>query len=512
MSRHTIAAAMAFGFASVLTQVTLACPFCSAVSQTFTEEIQSMDAVVIAKLVEPPAPIDKDDAQAVPKARFEIIQIIRGADAVAKQSGTIETVYFGREKVGKRFLLMAVDPPRLMWSTPLPLSDRAEKYVAKIVGLPEKGAERLKFFLQHLEDKDEMLARDAYDEFAKTPYEDVKAIRDTMDHEQLLKWVSDPNIPASRRRLYFTMLGVCGSKKDVELIETMLQSSDRKAKAGLDSMIACYLTLRGPDGLPLIEDLFLKNKKAEYADTYAAIMALRFHGGQADIVPRERILKALHHMLERPQLADLVIPDLAGWEDWSQVDRLVRLFKEADEKSSWVKVPVINYLRACPQPNAKKQLEVLEKLDPAAVKRANTFFPLGTPSESAKPESVKSSQSVPMLPMQLKTETVQTIPLSNPSASPSESECAPVDLDSSLSRALAVESEVLTPESAAYPVGMPTSIPATNGVEVAHPGSPILAQATPNQWLMAAVALSIGTAILWVMWNILSGAGQRSPY
>ena len=42
----------------------------------------------------------------------------------------------------------------------------------------------------------------------------------------------------------------------------------------------------------LVEDLFLKNKKSEYADTYAAIMALRFHGTEADIVSKKRLLKA----------------------------------------------------------------------------------------------------------------------------------------------------------------------------------------------------------------------------
>jgi hypothetical protein len=80
-------------------------------------------------------------------------------------------------------------------------------------------------------------------------------------------------------------------------------------------------------------------------------------------------------MLDRPQLADLVIPDLARWEDWEAMPRLVELFKTADEKSSWVRVPVINYLRACPLPEAKKYMAELEKIDPAAVRRANSFFP-----------------------------------------------------------------------------------------------------------------------------------------
>jgi hypothetical protein len=136
--------------------------------------------------------------------------------------------------------------------------------------------------------------------------------------------------------------------------------------------------------MPLVEELFLRNQQAEYADTYAAIMALRFHGSETDILPRERILQGLRLMLDRPQLADLVIPDLARWEDWTVMGRLVRLFKEADEKSSWVRVPVINYLRACPLPEAQQSIQELEKIDPAAVKRANTFFPFG--AAAAAPE------------------------------------------------------------------------------------------------------------------------------
>jgi hypothetical protein len=181
------------------------------------------------------------------------------------------------------------------------------------------------------------------------------------------------------------MLGVCGNAKDVPMLADMLSSSDRKAKAGLDALIACYMTLKGPTALELVEDLYLKNDKAEYADTYAAIMAIRFHGSETEVVPRQRLVRALRYMLDRPQLADLVIPDLARWEDWDVMPKMVELFKTADEKSSWVRVPVINYLRACPKPEAKQCIEELEKIDPAAVKRANTFFPFGgapTPAKS----------------------------------------------------------------------------------------------------------------------------------
>ncbi len=176
-----------------------------------------------------------------------------------------------------------------------------------------------------------------------------------MNHDKLVEWIKSPKIPVSRRRLYLTMLGVCGTQDDMPMLEEMIKSKDRQTKGALDALVAAYLTLKGPDGMPLVEDLFLKNKDAEYTDTYATIMALRFHGTEEKIIPRDRLLEGLRLMLDRPQLADLVIPDLARWEDWSVMDRLVELFKNSDDESSWVRVPVVNYLRACPLPEAKER-------------------------------------------------------------------------------------------------------------------------------------------------------------
>jgi len=163
---------------------------------------------------------------------------------------------------------------------------------------------------------------------------------------------------------------------------------------GLDALIACYLLLKGPEGMGMVEEKFLQNPKAEYADTYAAIMAIRFHGTETQVIPKPWLIQALRHLLERPELADLVIPDLARWEDWEVMPRLIQLFKDADDKSSWVRVPVINYLRACPKPEAKAAIEELAKIDPDAVKRAQTFFPLdqGKATEAAPPPAGEQPQ------------------------------------------------------------------------------------------------------------------------
>jgi hypothetical protein len=374
-----------------------ACPFCSAVSQTFSQEMESMDVVVIAKLTKLPPPVDPSapsDSADVAKAQFTIVEVLKG-EKLTSAKQPVETLYFGEGSQGKEFMIMAVretpESTRLQWTTPLLLSQRAQQYIHKLPSLPKDGLERLSFFQDYLEDKDETLARDAYDEFANASYDNVRHLKDKMDHDKILSWIKNEDIPASRRRLYLTMLGVCGGKDDVPMLEEMLRASDRKAKAGLDAMIGCYLTLTGEDGVPLIEELYLANPKAEYADTYSAIMAMRFHGTEGNVIPKERVIKAVRHMLARPQLADLVIPDLARWQDWDSMDELVKLFKTADEKSSWVRVPVINYLRACPLPKAKEYLTELEAIDPAAVKRANTFFP--GPSGPATPTDNKASDA-----------------------------------------------------------------------------------------------------------------------
>lgn len=362
-----IASALALTLIVATSYRSLACPFCSAVSQTLAEEMSAMDTVAIARIVAG----SETDAD----AEFEVVSVLRG-DSLINPEQKVRVNYFGKAKPEQQFLLMGVDPPDLLWSSPLPVSATAIEYINSLTKLPKERLERLAFFLPYLEHSEAMLARDAYDEFAKTPYADLKGLKSQFDHAKLLEWIQNTSLPPDRRRMYLVMLGICGEPNDAELLEKLLRSEDENQRGGLDAMIACYLTLRGAEGLPLIDELFLNNKKSQYADTYAAIMALRFHGTDGGVIDKERVLQSMRLILDRPELADLVIPDLARWEDWTQIDKLSELFKSADEKSSWVRVPVINYLRACPLPAAEARLNELKEIDPAAFKRATSFFPV----------------------------------------------------------------------------------------------------------------------------------------
>ncbi len=342
-----------------------------------------MDAAAIARIV----PGSETDAD----AEFEIVSVLHGQGLIEPHQ-KIRVNYFGKAKPDQQFLLMGVDPPELLWSSPLPVNEVAIDYIKALTQLPKDRLERIAFFLPYLEHSEPILARDAYDEFAKTPYADIKSLKSQLDHAKLLEWIQDTSLSADRKRMYLVMLGVCNQPEDAQLLEKLLRSEDENQRGGLDAMIACYLTLRGADGLPLIDELFLKNKKSQYADTYAAIMALRFHGTEGGIIDKERVLESMRLILDRAELADLVIPDLARWEDWTQIEKLSQLFKSADEKSSWVRVPVINYLRACPLPAAEQELEQLKEIDPAAFKRATSFFPVPKPAAGATDSSFVPAQ------------------------------------------------------------------------------------------------------------------------
>ncbi|MCO8123612.1 hypothetical protein NHH03_17840 [Stieleria sp. TO1_6] len=364
-----------------------ACPFCESVQQTIRQQSLTMDAVVIASSLD--SDLTKNLTTGVVKMKVEVV--IKGGDHV-KVGQTVDAIYYGKVDVGRRFLLSGVDPPNIQWST-MPVTPRAEEYIIKASKIDnDDPIALLRFYRDYLEDEEPFLLRDAYDEFASTPYEVIRKIGPEMDHDQLIEWVKVPEIGADRKRLYFTMLGVCGSKADLPMLETMLRNPAKSVTGGLDALIACYLTLAGEEGLPLIDELFIASNKTPFPQSYAAIMAIRFHGTEGDVIPRSALVESLHKVLDRSELADMVIPDLAKWKDWSQIDRLKRLFKDAEKDKNWLRVPVINYMRACPLPEAEEAIAELEKIDPDAVRRAKTFFPVPVPVR-AKPSDGAAIES-----------------------------------------------------------------------------------------------------------------------
>ncbi len=344
-----------------------ACPFCASVGLTFTDQMSAKDVVVSAKLLEIPEPDEDDDE--LPRAKFEIVKVFRGKELV-KEGMKFRALLVGRYPIGQKFFVMGVNPPDINWSTPMKATDRVLEYLGKLDSLPEKGADRLAFFQDYFEDEESLLAFDAYDEFAKAPYEDLIELKDRMDRKRIISLIQNDKTSPNRRRLYFTMLGVCGSAEDAGMLEELLLSGSRKKMRGLEALIACYLNLKGESGMDLIQKEFFEKKDCEFTYTMLAMQALRFHAEETDIIPKDRIIAAARTVLDNEEARDLVIPDLARWEDWTVMDKLVSIFKTSGEDDNWIRVPIASYLMACPLPEAKTHLAELKELDAASIARA----------------------------------------------------------------------------------------------------------------------------------------------
>lgn len=456
----------------------VACPFCSAASQTLSEEIARADVVVLAELAVPQSDNNRQAGIAATNvsdpntgmATFRILEVLRGAEKLdgAEQ---VRVVYFGDGRLAGQFMVTGIGAARTVerridWSTPLPLSPEAVEYVRQLGSLPEKGPDRYRFFLQYFENDDPLLAQDAYDEFSRAPYAEIIAIADIMDRKQLVQWINDPQVGPTRRRLYLTMLGVCGGPEEVEMLESLLQydyqqikpgvvamvsvagmtgsafglpivdqlvrAEQRRKKQCLDALVACYLKLKGPDGLPLVEERFLKNPAAEYTHVYSTIMALRFHGEETDVIPRERLLQSLRLVLDNREIADQIIPDLARWEDWAVLDRLVSMFKSS-AKDDWIRQPVVSYLIvAAEQPgevgeHARQVIAELDEIDPKTVERARTsmaFSGFGhtKPSDQTEPATSTSADLETTEPKTTEPASLAQVPEAKPGEQPEQPE------------------------------------------------------------------------------------------
>ena len=303
-----------------------------------------------------------------------MVEVLKGN---GKLLGTaVQAPLFDERPLGGSYLVLGNQQNEMQWAPPYALSKRSRQYVSDIVKLPAAGTKRLVYFQNYLEDPEELLGKDAFDEFALAPYSAVQAMKSQLQHDKLVERVQDASVTPSHRRQYLTMLGVCGTAADLPILENLLRSEDPKFKPGLDATVACYLMLKGPAGLPLVEDLYLKPKTDEFTDIFAVVMALRFLGqDEHGPIPRERIIASMRLVLDHPRLADQAIMDLARWQDWTVMDRLVTMFKSNDpEVNTWVRIPVINYLRSCPLPIAKKHIEELRKIDPKAVQQSESVY------------------------------------------------------------------------------------------------------------------------------------------
>lgn len=382
---------MRFSFSVLLACLVLgvsvanACPFCSAPSLTLTEQLNSSEAAVLVQWKGgKPANLDEGFAGTT---TYEVVRVVHDATSKLKPGETLQLDRYRAGKSGDLFVLLGTVNENVEWSSPLEVTETTFNYMTQAPTKEEPAAKRLSYFLKFLEFSDSVIANDAYAEFANAPYADIVAIQEQFPKEKLREWLVDPQVNPTRIGLYGMMLGLCGEPTDAVFLEKKILEPTDEFRLGIDGVMGGYLLLTGSKGLDTLVENKLAPSDTLFSETFAAMQALRFmwtYGDQR--IPAEDLRKSMRVLLGRPNLADLVIVDLARWQDWGVMAQLVGLYNEKEYDIPSIKRAIVRFLMIAtkadaesgitPQQSelAQKSLDMLRESDPKTVKAAEKYF------------------------------------------------------------------------------------------------------------------------------------------
>jgi hypothetical protein len=388
-----------------LPRSSVACPFCSAPSLTLSEQLAQSDAVLLVEWSQGLPAKGKSPGN----TDYKVSKIAKAPAGALKVGDQVKLVRYRAAKKGDLFLLMGSQAKSLEWGSPIEVSQASFSYLEKLPPPDAPIENRLGFYLKYLEFPDPLVANDAYAEFANAPYKDIAKLSKKLPRERLRNWIVSADTPVTRLGLYGLLLGLCGQKADSQLMQDKITSiSTDDFRLGIDGVMSGFLLITGDQGLKVIEDTKLrptflvdrngeplldkqgKKRPVPFSETYAAMQALRFMWTYGDgRIPKQRLRESMRILLARPELADLVIADLARWKDWQVQDRLVKLYGVDGYDIPSIKRAIVRYMYYCsrdvdpkagdaPLPKyaaqAKQHLEALEKRDPKTVREAKRFL------------------------------------------------------------------------------------------------------------------------------------------
>ena len=358
-------------------------PICPAPTLSLTEQTERADVVLQAVWKESREGSDEDPGVTV----YEISRIVKAPEGLLSVGDKLEIPEFRAGTQGNKFLLTGTKDATIEWGIPQDGTDAALQYIEDLPSPSLNSEQRLPYFLKYLEHENELIASDAYSECASVLYEDILKVRKKIPMQKVRQWIANPHTVSARLHLYGLMLGLSGDRDDAASLLTIINKPTQDFRPELDGIMSGYLMLAGSEGLKILEIFKLKNREVPFAETYAAMQALRFlWNHEPDRIPKARLRQSMRTLLDRPILADLVIADLRRWEDWEVIDRLLVMCDEEAYNQPSIKRAIVLYLLAYQEANdqtpdepsahavkAATALERIQKEDPKLYRQALRF-------------------------------------------------------------------------------------------------------------------------------------------
>ncbi|WP_417386226.1 hypothetical protein [Gimesia sp.] len=363
-----------------------ACPFCPGPSTTLSRQLELADVAILGQW----SSAKLGTLQKAGQTSFVISEVLHQPRKSTLKVGdqiTLSRHYAG--KPAQQFFLTGARGISLHWNEPVAMTSASIHYLKQAPSQKMETSHRLRYFLNYLEHPDPIIANDAFAEFANAPFEAVTPLAEDLPREKLHSWLENENTPVPRLGLYGLLLGLCGQEPDIQFMEAKILEPAQGIRMGIGGLMSGYLMLTGSAGLDKIDKSKFRDKMAAFSETFAAMQALSFMWtfGE-DKIEKRRLNQSMRLLLERPELADLVIANLARWEDWTVMERLAELYGAKDYDVRSVKKAIIRYfLVASLVPptraggndietsrKAKQFLELLRLTDPQTIRSAERFF------------------------------------------------------------------------------------------------------------------------------------------
>ena len=222
--------------------------------------------------------------------------------------------------------------------------------------------QRVRFFLPLLAHPDTRLANCAVAAIGKAPYVVVRELEPELDRTRLRQWIDDPN-QEGWRALQFSLLGIGGNKEDASFLRSRIESiwADNNSQ-NLASLLVAYIELEGQEAARYIVDAYVKDRDRTFPEIKQALVALAMQGDEQDPLPREDVIEAFNWLIaNRQPLAYLVVRDYLRWEHWEVTPELVALARERGYQVPYLRQRVIEFLEACPLPEAQQHISDLSQ-------------------------------------------------------------------------------------------------------------------------------------------------------
>lgn len=354
--------------ATLLVSIAAACPFCAAPEQTLSEQLTLADAAVLVQWVKG-TPANSEKGQ-IGETHYEIVEVVRQPEGELEKGASIRLDRYRPGKPGDLFVLMGTKGEAFAWGSPMEVTETSFNYLKQAPGKEVPSVKRLPYFLKFLEYPDPLVANDAYSEFAGAPYQDIEPLADQFSAEKLRSWIANPQTQQNRIGFYGLMLGLCGGKEDGEFLKQEILKPVEQYRLGVDGIMAGYLMMTQDEGVKVLEETKLRDTTVPFSETYAAMQALRFMWTYSHRIEKPRLREAMRVLLARPEVADLVITDLARWEDWDVMDKLMEMYDAPAFNNNQTKRSIIRYFLTM----AKKQAAATEESAVKNLEKAKTHL------------------------------------------------------------------------------------------------------------------------------------------